>query len=203
MQPARLILGIDGRRRRRQQNFAARMLFQPFVQRKQIRPRDDLDSLPLTGAGDRFQIFRTARIPEGVGLAVEEDKRVLVRVAAEAEGLDGFPDLATVNYGQLREWSPSDCQRFVSEPVVDQLVYIQNRDRIGTSLPAAGKPDDQTLLIDAGGAQAGIAGRHILRIVHWWNGLFSQSELKLGGIEGGAGGVEPEGFLLDWILSSP
>lgn len=128
-----------------EQNLGIGVFLEPIIKVDEFRFGNRRECVALPGSADGIECTVFSRIPDRFGLAVEEDKRSIHRVAGGSEvTFNAILVVAAVNYSQGYEGSPSDREVGIAESVVDEFVSIHDADRIGPRL-AFGEDADDTL----------------------------------------------------------
>ena len=115
-----------------QEYIAIRVLPQPFTEREDGRLCDKRNLRACFGAADPIKCTVLKGVPDRLRQSVVEHEDVLEGVARRPECCGRAVYFASVNYGQLIEWSPAYGDGFAADIVVDQFVPVQQTDGVGS-----------------------------------------------------------------------
>src|SRR3990172_9626622 len=88
--------------------------------------------------------------PEAICLMVIHDQRVRVKFSRHAEGQLPGCDPTVIHDGRIAKRSPSYCNRYPPDFVVDNLMAAQGRNRIGAAISANFNTDYKILPSEPG-----------------------------------------------------
>lgn len=126
------------------------MFLAPLAERYHRRLGDKRNGLTLSRPGDCGPFGPIQRVPQALSLAVEDQEHVPEDIAADAELIRPAVPLASVNHGQLCEWSPSHGDGLTPDVIVHEFVVVEQPHRVGPGILAVGVPDDHDLIVGLG-----------------------------------------------------